>query len=639
VQLLQSDRIGVPIVVGWRNPAILLPAVLAQSCDRQAIDAVMLHELTHVGRGDYAWNLLLRIVRAIYWPHPGAWLACHMVRLVREEVCDAVCVYWMADARAYCGILVDVAAGLMERPEAALGMAMTHSSKLSRRLARVGQSAGSARGVLGRAARVTIAACVVGCVSLLGTLQFVGRASAEGRTRQQLAASLTSRAASARTADEPGPQHDALALANEPEADRAELKTQNDALKSPEKSQPQRVTTIKVKRGKLENVTIQPATLEAAGQVSIYARSSGIVLKTLVDIGDPVKARDVLAELDLPDAGIDVAEKEAVREQAEAVQEQAKAVLDAARAGVDAQEAHVAAARAESEKAASTEKFRKIQYERMKTLFEQKSVEERLLDEKEEQYKAAVAASKSEAAKIQTTAADVAKAKIDLRVAEAALKLAKVRTAVAVANLARSKAQNGEDFRLIRSPIDGVVVEKNTNAGVLVNRGENQPLFCIAAAGLITAVVQLPERDAVTAQRGDPATLEFDALNKQPAIAGKISRLAYGLDRTTRTLRAEITLSNADGRLKPGMYGKARIVTGEMADVLSIPKSALYNVKGETAACYRAVDGRAAATTVKLGYDNGEQVEIVEGLAEGDVVVADSSTVKQNGDPASEDAP
>ena len=605
VQLLQARCVSVPIVVGWCRPAILLPPGLAETTDRQAIDAVLLHELTHVARGDYAWNLLLRIVSAMYWLHPGVWLANHMVRLVREEVCDAVCVRWMGDARAYCRILAEVAVGVVQRSEAVLGMAMTHSSQLGRRLARVEHSPGSARGLLGRPARTAVAALVFGSVCLLGSAQMAPRASAGG---QELPA-----------ADRP---------AEPPEASRSNFRidpiSTNQyvvAVQDPDESKPPRVATVKVKRGAFERTTTQPASLEAFGQISIHSRNSGIVSKVLVDIGDRVKAGDVLAELDVPDLDNEIAEKEAALAQAEAAEEQAGAVVEAARAAVLAQEAHVVAAKSESDTAASYEKFRKIQYERIKKLYELKSVEERIVDEKEQQLRAAEAGAKSAAVRIQTTAADDAKVKADVRVVELALKAATLRTAAVTLDLAGSKVRTGDGFRLIRCPIDGVVLEKNVEADVLVKRGDGKPLFRIAALGLITAVVQLPERDALHAKRGSRATVQLDALDDHRVISGKISRLAYGIDPTTRTLRAEITLPNAEGRLKPGMFGRATIVVGELPDVLWVPASALFERKGIEATCIRVVNGRTVRSPVKLGQSNDEQAEIIEGLTEGDAVI------------------
>ena len=73
VGLAWSPRVGVPVVLGWRRPTIVLPATLSAADANGHADAIFLHELAHVRRGDYAWNVLLRFVQAVYWPHPLIW--------------------------------------------------------------------------------------------------------------------------------------------------------------------------------------------------------------------------------------------------------------------------------------------------------------------------------------------------------------------------------------------------------------------------------------------------------------------------------------------------------------------------------------------------------------------------------------
>src|SRR4029077_15889995 len=146
----------------------------------------------------------------------------------------------------------------------------------------------------------------------------------------------------------------------------------------------------------------------------------------------------------------------------------------------------------------------------------------------------------------------------------------------------------------IRSPIEGIVLEKNIAPDEYVKRGEGKPLFRIAASKWITAVVQLPEHEALLVKRDNRATGAFDALEDNRVIAGKVSRIAYSIDPATRTLRAEVALPNAEGRLRPGMVGTSRIVVGEVPDVLSVPNSALINARAGEATCIRIVNGRTA---------------------------------------------
>ena len=74
VAMLETDRVSIPVVVGWICPAIVVPRGLAGTMSPAAIDAVLLHELGHVRRGDFGWNLLRTLVHIVYWPHPLIWM-------------------------------------------------------------------------------------------------------------------------------------------------------------------------------------------------------------------------------------------------------------------------------------------------------------------------------------------------------------------------------------------------------------------------------------------------------------------------------------------------------------------------------------------------------------------------------------
>jgi thiol-disulfide isomerase/thioredoxin/protocatechuate 3,4-dioxygenase beta subunit len=176
VELGSSDGIAVPVAVGWLRPAILLPAPLVGTEDPRMIDAVLLHELCHIRRGDYGWNLLRKLVQVVYWPQPLVWLAGPLIRYARERACDEVCVRAMDDPHAYRAALVEAAEGLLGRrpsrgPGLELGLAMARSSRLGRRLADIERSRGLRSCRLSRAWRWSIGAAAVATAGLLGALE------------------------------------------------------------------------------------------------------------------------------------------------------------------------------------------------------------------------------------------------------------------------------------------------------------------------------------------------------------------------------------------------------------------------------------------------------------------------------------
>ena len=133
VTLGVSAHVTVPIAAGWLAPVILLPNPLERSNDRRLIDAVLLHELCHIKRGDYMWNIVHKTVSIVYWPHPLVWPLGRVIRRLREEACDELCIGALDGPADYRAALLAAAAGVLsglQRPGVELGMAMARSTRL-----------------------------------------------------------------------------------------------------------------------------------------------------------------------------------------------------------------------------------------------------------------------------------------------------------------------------------------------------------------------------------------------------------------------------------------------------------------------------------------------------------------------------
>ena len=105
VSLVWSGRVRIPMLLGWLRPAIVLPIPQDDSAPplRSHVDAILLHELAHLSRGDDCWNLLQQVVQIMYWPHPLTWLASRLISEVREQACDDLCVHWAGGAPSLSG--------------------------------------------------------------------------------------------------------------------------------------------------------------------------------------------------------------------------------------------------------------------------------------------------------------------------------------------------------------------------------------------------------------------------------------------------------------------------------------------------------------------------------------------------------
>lgn len=186
VSIACSDAIGVPLTVGWRSPVVLIPRRMIRYASPRDRDAVLLHELAHVQRYDYAWQMLLRGVQVIYWVHPLVWFIDRLAHAPREQACDALCVHHLGGARDYREALLRVAATLVRRPAEDLAVSMAHpGSNIERRLRWINRGAGAARCLARGPVRIVVGVGVLGLAAAVGSVQLEKRVTHTADTRTE----------------------------------------------------------------------------------------------------------------------------------------------------------------------------------------------------------------------------------------------------------------------------------------------------------------------------------------------------------------------------------------------------------------------------------------------------------------------
>jgi beta-lactamase regulating signal transducer with metallopeptidase domain len=108
VRLLESAAVEVPVAIGVLRPAILLPLSGLTGLSAPQIEALLAHELAHVRRNDYAFNLLQSVAETLFFYHPAVWWVSGRIRAERENSCDDLAVSVTGDARLYACALVDL---------------------------------------------------------------------------------------------------------------------------------------------------------------------------------------------------------------------------------------------------------------------------------------------------------------------------------------------------------------------------------------------------------------------------------------------------------------------------------------------------------------------------------------------------
>ncbi|MGN7831108.1 efflux RND transporter periplasmic adaptor subunit [Pseudoxanthomonas sp. 22568] len=216
------------------------------------------------------------------------------------------------------------------------------------------------------------------------------------------------------------------------------------------------------------------------------------------------------------------------------------------------------------------------------------------------------------------SANDVDQIKFDLENARAQYNLAKLELS----------------YTTVVAPISGVIASRSIKTGNFVQI--NTPIFRIVDNSKLEATLNVPERELATLKAGLPVLLQADALPGK-TFQGVVDRVANVVDAGSGTFR--VVCAFADATLQPGMFSRIRIDYDQRADALVVPRIALLD-DGDPAV-FVVRDGKAARVPVKLGYADGEWLEVREGLKPGDRVVTagkvalrDGSAVQVIGDPA-----
>ena len=322
-----------------------------------------------------------------------------------------------------------------------------------------------------------------------------------------------------------------------------------------------RVATVGASPGNI--VVTLPATTAAFADANIYARATGYIGKRNVDIGDHVKQGELLAELGVPELDDQIAQNESTLEQLKAAVQQAQANSTLAQAT----------------------------WGRDKPLLRDGWVTGHQGD-----------------IDLQTVKAD-----------EAAVGVAQANVA-AQERLLRVLHQN-RAYASVVAPFDGIITQRNVDVGSLVQGNANTGTFMfeIMQKDVIRVRVYVPQDAAFGVAPGVEAIVRVPEIPRR-TFHGKVTRIAEALQTGTRTLLTEIDIPNPDGALQPGTYCTVELDILSKTPSLLVPADAtIFNQNGMQVVVIK--DGTAHIHKVSVTRDLGTQVEVDDGVEQGDLVI------------------
>jgi RND family efflux transporter MFP subunit len=379
------------------------------------------------------------------------------------------------------------------------------------------------------------------------------------------------------------------------------------------------------------------ATVEPLEKADLCARVPGVVsyLPGHVDIGYAVKEGEELVRLDVPDLA-------ALKEQKAALRDLADEQLALVRRTRQVLEKEAEEAERQEERYRAEMRARADEHARVQRLVERDAQAPEVAREKLGFKEAAEAA--WQAARAQVA---VKRAKLDANDAEE--KVARARVKAAHADVAAAEAQLG--LAVLKAPFPGVVTKRWVDRGATV-KDAGAPLLTLMRTDTVRVLLDVPDRDAVFVRsaeqapdsdgKGSRVTLRFPSLLER-GLRGDfpdehVKRLAGARDGSTRTMRAEVHLSNPSGLVQPNTFGQASLLLEERKNVYTIPPGALVRQGDAFKVLYLAdaqgdpPRGVVREAEVRLGLDDGRQVQLIAGVPLDAWIVARSNGALRPGD-------
>jgi multidrug efflux pump subunit AcrA (membrane-fusion protein) len=362
--------------------------------------------------------------------------------------------------------------------------------------------------------------------------------------------------------------------------------------------------TVTVQVTPVEKTTIQhtigaQAILFPRQQAAIVPKISAPVKKFLVKRGSPVREGQLLAVLENRDLSAAAQENKGSYDQAQAAYETTTA------AGLPEE---IRKAEADAQQSQQALDAQEKVYESRQVLFDQGALPRKELD----QSRVDVTQARNQAAiaKKHLDTLNAIGKQLELKSAASQLESAKGKYLGAEAQLSYSE---------IRSPMSGIITDRPLYPGEMAAAGT--PLLTVMDISSVIAKAHIPQNDAAALKVGDKGAMAVPGIEEP--IEGKVTVVSPALDPNSTTVEVWFEAKNLKHTLKPGTSVQLSLTAQTVKDALVVPANAVITTPdGTTAVMIAGSDGRAHQKAVKLGIRNGDDVQIVEGLAESDKVVA-----------------
>ena len=343
--------------------------------------------------------------------------------------------------------------------------------------------------------------------------------------------------------------------------------------------------TVTVSERPFERLVSVTGTLAAEEQVILAFKVAGQVGEVAVDLGSPVRRGQVVARLIPTDFELRLG-------QAEAALAQARARLGLSPDGEGGDTVEPENAPLARQRRAMLSEAR-LNRDRTKTFVDRGISPRASLDSAEAAVEVAEGQYLDALEEIRNRQAILAQRRSELQ-------------------LARQQLQD----TVLRAPIDGAVRERQVTQGEY--RAAGTPVLTIVRTDPLRLQLAVPERSIGELQTGLPVRVSVEGDTR--THEGRLERIGAALDETNRTLPVEAVVDNRSGALRPGQFATADIIVSREDTAVVVPSDAVVTFAGVQKVLTMR-DGKAREQRIRTGRRDGDQVEVVEGLRSGEIVI------------------
>lgn len=362
------------------------------------------------------------------------------------------------------------------------------------------------------------------------------------------------------------------------------------------------VQVAPVEKNAIQRVVEAQAVLFPLQQSAIVPKISAPVQKFLVKRGSPVKENQLLAVLENRDLAAAAQDTKGAYDQAQATYE----TTTAANLPEEIQKAEADVQQAQQALDAQEKVFQSRQQ-----LFEQGALPRKELD----QSRVDITVSRNQYA--------IAKKHLDALLAIG--KPQELKAAAGQLESAKGKLKGAEaqlSYSEIRSPINGVITDRPLYPGEMATAGT--PLLTVMDLSSVIAKAHIPQDQAAALKVGDNGAMTVPGIDDP--IKGKVTVISPALDPSSTTVEVWFEAKNRNHELKPGTSVHLSLTAQTVKDALVVPATSILTAPdGSTTVMLAGSDGLAHQQGVKVGVRNGDDVQVVEGVKEGDKVVTNGA--------------